>query len=59
MGIFHRHRTNGGVEPLEIVLANGGDLVLRGFTGDELEPAVLVGEVILNLSESTNLKELQ
>ncbi|ORY89683.1 hypothetical protein BCR35DRAFT_300097 [Leucosporidium creatinivorum] len=35
------------------------ELVLRGFTGEELEPAVLKGELVLNLSEATNLKEIQ
>ncbi|KAK4703989.1 arrestin-related trafficking adapter 4/5/7, partial [Phenoliferia sp. Uapishka_3] len=46
------------LEPLEIQLESS-DLVLRGFTGEELEPAVLNGELILNLTEPTNLKEIQ
>ena len=49
---------NGGLEPLEIELESS-DLVLRGFTGEELEPAVLNGELILNLAEPTNFKEIQ
>lgn len=49
---------NGGIEPLEIQLESS-DLVLRGFTGEELEPAVLNGELIVNLAEPTNLKEIQ
>ncbi|KAL8292022.1 hypothetical protein RQP46_001488 [Phenoliferia psychrophenolica] len=49
---------NSGLEPLEIELESS-DLVLRGFTGEELEPAVLNGELILNLAEATNLKEIQ
>jgi hypothetical protein len=49
---------NAGFEPLEIHLESG-ELVLRGITGEELEPAVLNGELILNLAESTNLKEIQ
>ncbi|GAA5912670.1 hypothetical protein JCM8208_007723 [Rhodotorula glutinis] len=44
-------------EPLEIHLESN-DLVLRGFTGDEFEPAVLNGELILNLSHATDLKEV-
>lgn len=44
-------------EPLEIKLA-ASDLVFRGFTGEEFEPAVLKGEVILNLGESSSFKEL-
>ena len=52
-------RPNAGIEPLEIHLASSGDLVLRGLTGEELEPAVLVGELIVNLVEPTNLKEIQ
>lgn len=44
-------------EPLEIQLESN-DLVLRGFTGDEFEPATLNGELILNLSHATDLKEV-
>lgn len=44
--------------PLEIHLESS-DLVFRGFTGEELEPATLKGELIINLSEATSLKELQ
>jgi hypothetical protein len=54
-----RCRTNGGVEPLEIQLESAGDLVLRGFSGEELEPAVLKGELFVNLSEPTTLKDVQ
>jgi len=46
------------LEPLEIQLESS-ELVFRGFTGEELEPAVLKGEVVLNLAEPTNLKEIQ
>ncbi|GAA6005515.1 hypothetical protein JCM11491_003669 [Sporobolomyces phaffii] len=46
-----------GPDPLEIALESS-DLVLRGFTGDEFEPAVLNGEVILNLTHPTDLKEV-
>lgn len=46
-----------GSEPLEIHLESN-DLVLRGFTGDEFEPAVLNGELILNLVHPTDLKEV-
>lgn len=46
------------VEPLEIHLESN-ELVFRGFTGEELDPAILKGEVILNLTEPTNLKEIQ
>lgn len=52
-------RTNGGVEPLEIQLDSAGDLVLRGFSGEELEPAVLKGELFVNLTEATTLKDVQ
>jgi len=44
-------------EPLEIHLESN-DLVLRGFTGDEFEPATLNGELILNLAHATDLKEV-
>ncbi|GAA5879587.1 hypothetical protein JCM16303_003264 [Sporobolomyces ruberrimus] len=46
-----------GPDPLEIALESS-DLVLRGFTGDEFDPAVLNGEVILNLTHSTDLREV-
>jgi hypothetical protein len=46
-----------GPDPLEIALESS-DLVLRGFTGDEFDPAVLNGEVILNLTHPTDLKEV-
>ncbi|KAM0789574.1 hypothetical protein ACM66B_000383 [Microbotryomycetes sp. NB124-2] len=35
------------------------DLVLRGLTGEELDPAVLRGQVVLSLTENTTLKEVQ
>ncbi|GAA5948720.1 hypothetical protein JCM3765_004984 [Sporobolomyces pararoseus] len=46
-----------GPDPLEIALESS-DLVLRGFTGDEFDPAVLNGEVILNLTHPTDLREV-
>lgn len=52
------HAPNAHAEPLEIHLESDA-LVLRGFTGDEFEPAVLKGELILNLDSPTQLKELQ
>lgn len=45
-------------EPLEIQLESS-ELVFRGFNGEELDPAVLKGELVLNLSEPTNFKEIQ
>jgi hypothetical protein len=42
--------------PVEIVLDNE-HLVLRGQGGD-MNPAYLSGHVVLNLSESTNIKEI-
>lgn len=51
---------SGNLETLEILLASGEDgLVLRGLTGEESESAVLNGEVVLNLSEATNLREIE
>ena len=47
-----------GPDPLELNLESS-ELVFRGFTGEELDPAVLKGEVVLNLAEPTNLKEIQ
>ncbi|GAA6051086.1 hypothetical protein JCM3770_004705 [Rhodotorula araucariae] len=44
-------------EPLEIHLESN-DLVLRGFTGDDFEPATLNGELILNLAHATDLREV-
>lgn len=46
-----------GPEPLEIHLESP-DIVLRGFTGDEFEPATLNGQVVLNLVQPTDLKEV-
>ncbi|GAA5992336.1 hypothetical protein JCM10908_000433 [Rhodotorula pacifica] len=46
-----------GPEPLEIHLESP-DIVLRGFTGDEFEPATLNGQVVLNLAQPTDLKEV-
>lgn len=46
-----------GPEPLEIHLESP-DIVLRGFTGDEFEPAVLNGQLVLNLAHPTDLKEV-
>ncbi|KAM0749136.1 hypothetical protein T439DRAFT_358253 [Meredithblackwellia eburnea MCA 4105] len=46
-----------GVEPLEINLQSS-DLVLRGLTGEEAEPALLNGELILNLFEPTQVKDI-
>ncbi|GAA6064597.1 hypothetical protein JCM10212_000508 [Sporobolomyces blumeae] len=46
-----------GPDPLEIALESS-DLVLRGFTGDEFDPAVLNGEVVLNLTHATDLREV-
>lgn len=43
-------------EPLEIILADD-NLVCRGVAGN-LEPALLSGHVVLNLSESTNIKDI-
>ncbi|GAA6007627.1 uncharacterized protein JCM10292_002831 [Rhodotorula paludigena] len=48
---------SGHHEPLEIHLESN-DLVLRGFTGDEYEPATLNGELVLNLVHATDLKEV-
>lgn len=49
-----------GHEPLEITLESGDNgLVLRGLTGEESDPAVLNGELVLDLAEATNLKEIQ
>ncbi|SGY13409.1 BQ5605_C010g05854 [Microbotryum silenes-dioicae] len=45
------------VEPLEIHLESS-ELVLRGLTGEDLEPAVLNGELVLNLHDTTTLKEI-
>lgn len=47
-----------GSAHLDIQLESS-DLVLRGFTGEELDPAVLKGDLVLNLTEATNLKEIQ
>lgn len=48
------------IENIEIILESGEEgLVLRGLTGEESEPAVLNGEVVLNLSEATNIKEIE
>jgi hypothetical protein len=52
----HSHSSH-HVEPLEIHLEST-DLVLRGFTGEELDPAVLNGELVVNLLEATNLREI-
>lgn len=54
------HHSSGGHHSnhLDIQLESS-DLVLRGFTGEEFEPAIMKGELVLNLNESTNLKEIQ
>lgn len=44
-------------DPLEIKLESS-DLVLRGYTGDEYEPALLKGELVVNLTEDTNFREI-
>ena len=50
--------THTGESHLELELESS-ELVFRGYTGEELQPAVLKGDLILNLSEATNLKEIQ
>jgi hypothetical protein len=42
--------------PLEIHLDN--DLVVLRGAGGDVNPALLSGQVVLNLTESTNIKEL-
>lgn len=54
----HHHHQHHGSNHLDIVLESP-DLVLRGFTGEEFDAAVMKGELVLNLNESTNLKEIQ
>lgn len=46
------------IDPLEIRLTEGSALVLRGLTGEEAEPAVLKGEVVLNLEKETIIREI-
>lgn len=43
--------------PLEILL-DSDELVLRGAGGGDVNPALLTGSVVLNLAESTNVREL-
>lgn len=52
----HYHNLN-HAPPLEIVLEND-ELVLRGAGGGDVNPALLSGQVVLNLVESTNVREL-
>ena len=50
--------THPTIEPLEIRLTEGSSIVLRGLTGEEAEPAVLKGEVVLNLEKEIILREI-
>jgi hypothetical protein len=47
---------NHHLPPLEIHLDS--DLVVLRGAGGDVNPALLTGQVILNLTESTNIKEL-
>lgn len=51
-----RHAYGGHHAPLEIHLDN--DLVVLRGAGGDVNPALLTGQVVLNLTESTNIKEL-
>lgn len=50
--------THSTIEPLEIRLTEGSAIVLRGLSGEEWDPAVLKGEVVLNLEKESILREI-
>lgn len=54
------HASNGTTthEPVEI-LVESQEIVLRALGAEEPEPAVLSGELVLNLADATNIKDVE
>lgn len=56
VGVSSQHPHHAHLAPLEIII-DSDELVLRGAGGD-VNPALLSGQVVLNLTEKTNIREL-